>query len=307
MKRNQFIAVLVLGVVIFSAPLAATSDWEEPAVDGVLGISPVLANSAFAVWVPLDPDASIGGFRWYNNDSNSGFSEVLAVAGEYGAPELLSEATLIAEHVCGVEQGWSEWVFSQPIASGSSGLYLLLRLEEGAEYEGLGLNGGVGVGYFAGTEENNCWISGDGIGWDPLDSSFQMAVLPVQNTQKSGEVLRLTPPENEGHPKGSVVIDRPGLVKSRLASSGVSASPNPFNPNTTIKFELPERNPVKLSIFDIRGMLVRTLVNDKLEAGPHVFPWNGRDNNGRVLASGRYIVFLEAGRMRMTTSVVLVK
>ena len=163
------------------------------------------------------------------------------------------------------------------------------------------------MGYFVGSAENNCWISGDGVEWDPLDSSFQMAVYPVQNSQKTGEVLRLTPPGKVENPTLHGETENPEFVESDLSSGKVSASPNPFNPNTTIHFDLPEGCPAKVAVFDIRGMLVRNLVNENLGAGHHSIPWNGRDNSGRLLASGRYIVHVQAGRLQTTTPVVLVK
>jgi hypothetical protein len=130
---------------------------------------------------------------------------------------------------------------------------------------------------------------------------------PVQNSQKTVEVLRLTPPGKVEHPTLHGEPEHPEFVESDLSSGKVSASPNPFNPNTTIHFDLPEGCPAKVAVFDIRGMLVRDLVNESLEAGHHSIPWNGRDNSGRLLASGRYIVHVQAGRLQTTTPVVLVK
>lgn len=298
MEMKKFLISLVVGIAVFWTGVSIASGSDIPTVDGVFGVSSVSQNSAFAVWVPLDPESSIEGFRWYNNDSSSGFIAVLAVAGEYGEPQLLADATVVAENVYGFTQGWSDFSFSQAIASGSSGLYLILQLEAGSEYKYLGLNGGVGVGYSAGSGANNCWISGDGEDWDPLDSSFQMAVVPVQNSQKSREVLRLTLPGE---------LENPEVIEPRLASGLVSASPNPFNPKTTFHFDISDGSPTKVSVYDIRGMLVRDLINEYLEAGHHAIPWNGKDNNGRILASGRYIVRVQAGRLHSSTSVVLVK
>ena len=65
--------------------------------------------------------------------------------------------------------------------------------------------------------------------------------------------------------------------------------PNPFNPETSISFELPAQSQVRLEIFDVVGQQVRTLVADALSAGPHQVLWNGRDDAGAKVGSGIYI------------------
>ncbi|MDA3814446.1 MAG: T9SS type A sorting domain-containing protein, partial [Candidatus Cloacimonetes bacterium] len=65
--------------------------------------------------------------------------------------------------------------------------------------------------------------------------------------------------------------------------------PNPFNPETNIKFYLDESSHVSLEIYNIKGQLVKTLVNNDLSAGEHSFIWNGKDGNGNQVASGIYL------------------
>ena len=71
--------------------------------------------------------------------------------------------------------------------------------------------------------------------------------------------------------------------------------PNPFNPLTTIRFELPASGPVRVAVFDVAGHLVRTLVDTDLPEGKHETIWDGRDTQGRSVSSGHYIARLEAG------------
>ncbi|MFQ5600061.1 MAG: choice-of-anchor B family protein [Candidatus Krumholzibacteriia bacterium] len=79
--------------------------------------------------------------------------------------------------------------------------------------------------------------------------------------------------------------------------------PNPFNPSTTIRFELGRSGRVELRVFDGRGRLVRQLVSERLDAGLHERAWNGRDEHGRQVASGVYLYrlvapgFVDAHRM----------
>jgi hypothetical protein len=83
--------------------------------------------------------------------------------------------------------------------------------------------------------------------------------------------------------------------------------PNPFNPETTIKFALPEAQDVRMEIFDIKGHRVRVLVDEAMAAGNHSVVWNGRDKNGRVCASGTYFYRVQAGPLNETRRMLLVK
>ncbi len=80
--------------------------------------------------------------------------------------------------------------------------------------------------------------------------------------------------------------------------------PNPFNPVTTITFDVPggagDVQPVLLSIYDVRGRLVRTLVDDAFGPGAHRVVWNGTDSEGRPVPSGIYVSVLRGGAV--TTS-----
>lgn len=64
--------------------------------------------------------------------------------------------------------------------------------------------------------------------------------------------------------------------------------PNPFNPETTISFDLAEQCPVTIEVFNIKGQKVKTLVRDSYVPGHHSVVWNGTDNNGKFVSSGVY-------------------
>jgi hypothetical protein len=72
-------------------------------------------------------------------------------------------------------------------------------------------------------------------------------------------------------------------------------TPNPFNPATTIRYALPRDVDVNLRIFDLRGRLVRTLVDGVQPAGEHTVLWDGRTAAGATAASGVYLYRLRAG------------
>ncbi|RPH54112.1 MAG: T9SS C-terminal target domain-containing protein, partial [Acidobacteria bacterium] len=68
-----------------------------------------------------------------------------------------------------------------------------------------------------------------------------------------------------------------------------SASPNPFNPETSISYTVKSDGPVTLKIYSIDGRLVRTLKQgEATAAGSYEVMWNGADNNGRPVSSGIY-------------------
>jgi len=83
--------------------------------------------------------------------------------------------------------------------------------------------------------------------------------------------------------------------------------PNPFNPSTTISFELRQPSPAKLSIYNMKGQLVRTLVNGDLKAGKHSFVWNGTNESGNPVASGLYLYRLTSDGFRGERKMLLMK
>ncbi len=83
--------------------------------------------------------------------------------------------------------------------------------------------------------------------------------------------------------------------------------PNPFNPETTIRFSLQNAGPVSLSIYNARGQLVRSLVNSQMSTGAHSVVWNGLDDGGRSVSSGIYYYRMQAGDYNHTRKMVLVK
>jgi hypothetical protein len=89
--------------------------------------------------------------------------------------------------------------------------------------------------------------------------------------------------------------------------------PNPFNPVTTIRFNLPERAGVKLTIYNMRGQIIRTLIDaGTMHAGKKDITWNGRDASGQPVSSGVYVYRLEASavsgnKYTMSKRMVLVK
>jgi hypothetical protein len=84
--------------------------------------------------------------------------------------------------------------------------------------------------------------------------------------------------------------------------------PNPFNPQVTIRYELPAGDVVTLRVFDLGGRRVRTLLEaDSQVAGPHGLRWDGRDDAGRAVPSGTYLLRLETDHAKESLGVRLVR
>jgi len=104
-----------------------------------------------------------------------------------------------------------------------------------------------------------------------------------------------------------------GELNSVEGSDIVSATtllgnyPNPFNPTTTISFNLAEAGNVNLGIYNIKGQLVKTLVNEHLDADNHNIAWNGRDENNNTAASGIYFYKISTKSYSSTRKMILMK
>ncbi len=83
--------------------------------------------------------------------------------------------------------------------------------------------------------------------------------------------------------------------------------PNPFNPVTTIRFDLPEANRTKVTVWNILGQHVNTLYIGDLQAGSHKLHFNGLDRSGQALSSGVYFYKVESGQFHATKKMMLLK
>jgi len=85
------------------------------------------------------------------------------------------------------------------------------------------------------------------------------------------------------------------------------AYPNPFNPSTTIKYEVGSIGNVKLEIYNLKGELINTLVNDWHHLGSHEIAWNGKNHQGVQVPSGTYIYRLTSAGISFSKNVTLLK
>ena len=83
--------------------------------------------------------------------------------------------------------------------------------------------------------------------------------------------------------------------------------PNPFRGQTHIQFALPEATEITVSVYDITGRKVATLLSQSLVAGSHIVLWNGRSNGRQELSSGVYFVRVEAGAFSQVRRITIVR
>jgi len=83
--------------------------------------------------------------------------------------------------------------------------------------------------------------------------------------------------------------------------------PNPFNPITTLRYDLPEDGLVNITIYDMVGRVVKTMVNTQQNAGFKSVRWNATNDNGAPVSAGLYLYTIQAGEFRQTKKMVLLK
>jgi hypothetical protein len=98
--------------------------------------------------------------------------------------------------------------------------------------------------------------------------------------------------------------DDTGVV---VNNTSISNYPNPFNPETTIAFNIEKPASVNISIYNIKGQKVTSLLDELFLKGKHEVVWNGRDANNKPVSSGIYYVQLLTGEDRINHKIVLMK
>ena len=83
--------------------------------------------------------------------------------------------------------------------------------------------------------------------------------------------------------------------------------PNPFNPETTISFELNQQGQTLVEIYNVKGQKVKTLLNDELETGVHNLVWKGMDEQGQQLASGMYFYKVKVNKEEKINKMIMIK
>jgi hypothetical protein len=133
-------------------------------------------------------------------------------------------------------------------------------------------------------------------------------------------------PTSEGTHSGQITVatndtTHPSFVIEITGTCGTNSSdsvlpkvtklqgnyPNPFNPVTNISFSLKENSPVTIDIYNVKGQLVKQLVNEAMQAGNHTVVWNGKDQNNKSVSSGVYFYRMQSKNYAGTKKMLLMK
>ncbi|MDZ4122014.1 MAG: FlgD immunoglobulin-like domain containing protein, partial [Candidatus Cloacimonadaceae bacterium] len=106
---------------------------------------------------------------------------------------------------------------------------------------------------------------------------------------------------------GTTVSNLDNVQVSPIISALYPNFPNPFNPDTNIRFSLAKHGNIDLSIYNLKGQKVKTLASGMMNAGNHQVVWNGMDDNGRSVSSGVYYYRLTTDHYNRTMKMVLMK
>ena len=83
--------------------------------------------------------------------------------------------------------------------------------------------------------------------------------------------------------------------------------PNPFNPITTLRYDLPEATNVTITVYDMMGRQVRNLVNTNQNSGYNSVIWNGTNDNGEMVSGGMYFYSIKTNTFSQTRKMILLK
>ena len=134
----------------------------------------------------------------------------------------------------------------------------------------------------------------------PLPPGVYEMAARTHSQEQGQRIYELGRVEMHGDRTWDIVLGDPTAVEDQSAGRPHRFAleqnyPNPFNAGTTVRFALESDGAVELMVFDLLGQKVRTLVRDRRAAGPQAVRWNGRDEAGRVVATGVYLYRLQAG------------
>jgi hypothetical protein len=107
---------------------------------------------------------------------------------------------------------------------------------------------------------------------------------------------------------GGEALSQPVTVRTRALVLSLSQNrPNPFNPATTIEFTIPERDHVVLTVYNVAGQRVVTLVDQVMTEGHKGITWDGSNSQGSAVSTGVYFYRLQTGGKTLTRKMVVLK
>jgi|GEM_PF-6867533 len=149
---------------------------------------------------------------------------------------------------------------------------------------------------------------------DPEDGTFWYTTEYAKPNTRLGElagwatkIVQVTLDDNSKNDNEDV--DKTVVAAAALAeqAAGLENYPNPFNPETEIRFKLPEASHVTIRIYNSLGQEIRKLADQQYQSGSHSLRWDSKDNRGHKVSSGLYFYELQTGAVRQVRKMTLVR
>ena len=156
-----------------------------------------------------------------------------------------------------------------------------------------------------GTYTINVWIRSDGVLFDKILFTNNYDYRPTGEGPPESPRATTAPLSERKGSELSKGITSDEVLPTEFALEG--NYPNPFNPTTTIQFDVPESSGVRLEVYDMMGRRVATLVDGSYSAGRHQVQWNATNDAGERVASGIYIYRMQAGEFESVNKMILMK
>jgi len=122
-----------------------------------------------------------------------------------------------------------------------------------------------------------------------LDSTVYDLKIQFEDNEENSTEMIIKPAFVVGDFSATSISEQE-IMHNYLADQYVISNyPNPFNPTTTIALSISEESGVELSIYNLKGQKIKTLLNDRILAGEHSIIWNGEDDSGKIVSSGVYL------------------
>ena len=143
-----------------------------------------------------------------------------------------------------------------------------------------------------------------------------IAILSVYVTEAFSEATSITITDLSWNEGEAVELAAEMTINFGLSVDGLQLPdvyalhqnyPNPFNPFTTLRYDLPENAMVNITIYDMMGRVVKTMVNSEQEAGFKSIQWDGTNHAGATVSAGLYLYTIQAGSFHQTKKMILLK
>jgi hypothetical protein len=191
--------------------------------------------------------------------------------------------------VAGVDDGWSEVMFNSAITSETGFVCVVMLLPADKPFVARGKGGGIAFGYFEGGRGGRGYIVRN-----------EVVVAKLIGCPAVEPILSETD-------KAAGSRDRLKQAEARPGRFFVETWPNPARNGTELHYALPRGEEHELSIYDLRGRLVKRMVSGQAEAGTYTRRWDGRNEGGAPVSAGIYFARLRIGAEVISQRIVVMK